>query len=335
MSDEKRPGEPADDDATGTEKPSADDGTRPDPPVADDATRLDLPAADDATKPDLPAVDDATKPDLPAVDDETETEVEASKVPPPSDEDTLPGGTGPDDTLDDVRTVPAFKDKPTTVMPTDDWAPSRANPAWSGRAEVRAPQPGRGYPEVDWAAADAEPRGRDRWWMPIVVGVIALLLLGVLAWAIYVIVQNDDSDDTPAPVATTSSAAEPTRTATTTATATATTETTAPSTAPTTTAPTQGTTDPTDTEVTVPALRGLALPAAQSALNATGLNYRIKYLAVDAPAGTVVDSDPPEGQEVPPDTVVTLVVAAEGATTAPTTPATTGATQGGADTDGQ
>ncbi|MFF5084748.1 PASTA domain-containing protein [Actinoplanes sp. NPDC000266] len=277
-----------------------------------------------------PAADDATQLDLPAAEDKS-TKGTAS-VPPPSDDDTLSGGTRPDDTLDDVRTVPAFKDKPTTVMPADDWAPSRANPAWSGRAEVRAPQPGRGYPEVDWTAADAEPRGRDRWWMPIVVGVIALVLLGVLAWAIYVIVQDDDSDDTPAPVATTSSAAAPTRAATTTATAT--TETTTPSTAPTTTAPTTNTTDPTDTEVTVPALRGLALPAAQSALNETGLNYRIIYRVVNAPAGTVFDSDPAEGQEVPPDTVVTLLVAAEGTTTVPTTTATTGATPG-ADADGQ
>ncbi|SNY63193.1 PASTA domain-containing protein [Paractinoplanes atraurantiacus] len=302
MSDEKRPGEPAPEDAPGPEKP---------------------------------AVDDETKLDLPAVEEtDAGTAKATASVPPPSDEDTLSGGTRADDTLDDVRTVPAIKDdKPTAVMPADDWAPSRANPAWSGRAEVRAPQPGRGYPEVDWAAADAEPRGRDRWWMPIVVGIIALLLLGVLGWAIYVIVQNDDSDDTPAPAATTSAAA-PTRAATTTASAT--TETTTPSTAPTTTttAPTTGTTDPTDTEVTVPALRGLALPAAQSALNATGLNYRIIYRVVDAPAGTVFDSDPAEGQEVPPDTVVTLLVAAQGTTTVPTTTATTGATQG-ADTDGQ
>ncbi|MEU8816429.1 PASTA domain-containing protein [Actinoplanes sp. NPDC048796] len=339
MSDEKRPGEPAAEDSTGPDKPAAGPG-KPDaagPDKAGDATRLDLPAVADETKA-VPAADETKA--VPAADDETddETKVEPAKAPPPSDEDTLSGGARTDDTLDDVRTVPAYKDTPvkdapTAVMPVDDWAPSRANPAWSGRAEVRAPQPGRGYPEVDWAAADAEPPGRDRWWMPIVVGVIALVLLGVLGWAIYLIVQDDDSDDTPTPAVTMSSAAAPTRTATTATSAT--TETTAPSTAPptTTTAPTPTTTDPTDTEVTVPALRGLALAAAESALNETGLNYRIKYRAVNAPAGTVVDSDPAEGQEVPPDTVVTLVVAADAATTVPTT-ATTGATPG-ADTDGQ
>ncbi|GAA0474653.1 hypothetical protein Ade02nite_75330 [Paractinoplanes deccanensis] len=277
----------------------------------------------------------ATQPDLPAVADDA-TQIApvkaAAAVPPPSDEDTLPDAPRGDDTLDDARTVPAYRDNPTAVMPSDDdWAPSRANPAWSGRAEVRAPQPGRGYPEVDWAAA-AEPAERDRWWMPIVVGIVALALLGVLAWAIYLIVQNSGDDEAPAPAVTTSSAAVPTRSATTT------TQTTPPSSAPTTTAtttapPSPSTTDPTDTEVTVPALRGLSLQSAQASLNATGLNYRILYRPVDAPPGTVVDSDPAEGQVVPPDTVVTLVVAAEGATTVPTA-ATTGAGDG-AGTNGQ
>ncbi|MEV4348131.1 PASTA domain-containing protein [Actinoplanes sp. NPDC049596] len=292
--------------------------------MSDESDEKRRPSADGSA----PEKDDATKLDLPAVEDDA-TQVAPAKataaVPPPSDEDTLTGGSRPDDTLDDVRTVPAYTDKPTTVLPADDWAPSRANPAWSGRAEVRTPQPGRGYPEVDWsAAAEPAPGGRDRWWMPIVVGLIALVLLGVLAWAIYLIVQNSDNDEAPAPAVTASSAAAPTRSAT------ATTQATTPSSAPatTTTAPSPTTTEPTITEVPVPALRGLTLEAAQAALNATGLNYRIKYRAVDAPAGTVVDSDPAEGQEVPPDTVVTLVVAGDGATTVPTSAATTGATEG-------
>jgi hypothetical protein len=294
----------------------------------------------DATQPDIPVVEDATQADLPVPDaEETEVAEETEKadaatrgvasVPPPSDEDTLSGeGPREDDTLDSIPHVPAYQEKPTAVIPADDdWAPSRGNPAWSGRAEVRAPQPGRGYPEVDWAAA-AEPGTKDRWWMPIVVGIIALILLALLGWAIYLIVQDSDSK-TPVPAATTSTAAAPTQTAATTTTA----QTTPPSSAPTTTPPITmpSTTEPTDTEVTVPALRGLALPAAQAALNATGLNYRLKFREVDAPAGTVVDSDPAEGQEVPPDTVVTLVVAA-GATTVPTV--TTDST-GGAGTGGQ
>lgn len=244
-----------------------------------------------------------------------------ASVPPPGEDDTLDGvRRGDDDTLDDARTVPAIRDEPTVVtnrpgstaiMPPvgdDDWAPSRANPAWSGRAEVRPPQPGRGYPEVDWTAST--PTGsRDRWWMPIVVGIIALILLGVLGWAIYLILQ-DSGDETPVPA--TSSSAAPAETVTT--------ETTSPSATPTTTSPepVESTTDPTTAEITIPALRGLALADAQEALRATGLNYRLIYRqAPDVPPGTVIDSDPVEGQEVPPDTTVTLVIAAQ-PTTGPT-----------------
>ncbi|GAB2580021.1 hypothetical protein Aab01nite_56290 [Paractinoplanes abujensis] len=247
-----------------------------------------------------------------------EATVGRASVPPPGDEDTLDGVRRSDDTLDDVRTVPAIRDEPTVVtgrpgstavMPPvgdDDWAPSRANPAWSGRAEVRPPQPGRGYPEVDWAAsAPAQPR--DRWWMPIVVGIVALILLGVLGWAIYLLVQ-DSSDETPAPA--TSTSAAPAETPTTAAE----TVTSSPSATPTATSPdpVQSTTDPTASEITIPALRGLALAEAQEALRSTGLNYRLIYRqAPDVPPDTVIDSDPVEGQEVPPDTTVTLVIAAQ------------------------
>ncbi|WP_250000609.1 Stk1 family PASTA domain-containing Ser/Thr kinase [Actinoplanes sp. M2I2] len=289
----------------------------------------------DATQVGGPPVDpdalDATQVGGPPVD----PTVGRAPVPAPGDDDTLPGlGSRDDDTLDDVRRVPTVSDEPTVVsggpgstavMPPvgdDDWAPSRGNPAWSGRAEVRAPQPGRGYPEVDWAASAPSPQ-RDRWWMPIVVGIIALILLAVLGWAVYLLVNDSDEDRTPVPPPV-SSAAAPTETATT--------ETASPSPSPTTTSPspspspspTPTTSEPTSGEVTIPALRGLALPEAQAALRSTGLAYRLIYRqAPEVPAGTVIDSDPVEGQEVPPDTTVTLVVAAE-----PTaTPTTTGPTQ--------
>ena len=75
--------------------------------------------------------------------------------------------------------------------------------------------------------------------------------------------------------------------------------------------------------MTVPALRGLPLAEARAALNRTGLPYRVLYLNSTAAPGTVIDSDPAEGQEVPPDTRVTIVVAQQGnATTTPTGTAT-------------
>nr|WP_221380909.1 PASTA domain-containing protein [Actinoplanes polyasparticus] len=324
-------GEPADSDATSAPGGPADPDPQPDGAPADrDATQMGGTPADlDSTQVGgTPADLDSTQ--VGGTPAEAMT-VGRAAVPPPDDEDTLPGkGSRDDDTLDDARQVPTVQDEPTVVtnrpgstaiLPpvNDDWAPSRANPAWSGRAEVRAPQPGRGYPEVDWAAA-APPPQRDRWWMPIVVGIIALVLLAVLGWAVYLLVNTSSDEQTPAPPVTSSAAATPTDTVT--PTETATTEPSSPSPTPTTTTPSPepSTTDPTSAEVIIPALRGLALSEAQAALRSTGLNYRLIYRqAPDVPAGTVIDSDPVEGQEVPPDTTVTLVIAAE-ATNTPTTP---------------
>ena len=72
--------------------------------------------------------------------------------------------------------------------------------------------------------------------------------------------------------------------------------------------------------MTVPALRGLSQQEAIQALGRRGLSSRLRYMSSnDAAPGTVIDSDPEEGQEVPPDTTVTLIIAAP-PTTAPTAP---------------
>jgi beta-lactam-binding protein with PASTA domain len=80
--------------------------------------------------------------------------------------------------------------------------------------------------------------------------------------------------------------------------------------------------------VPIPALKGLSSQEARQALDRVGLPYRLKFLPSDAAPGTVVDSDPAEGQEVPADTEVTLFLAAP-RSTAPTTG--TSATPQGAD----
>ncbi|WP_433372645.1 PASTA domain-containing protein [Actinoplanes sp. CA-142083] len=243
---------------------------------------------------------------------------------PPVDDSTLPGERLDDTLADDASVTPAATpgDDATRVEPADDWASSRAKPVWSGRAEVRSPQPGRTSYDTAWSdepAPVAAPGQRDRWWMPIVVGIVVLLLLGVLAWAIYIIVQNA-GDQTPAPKPSTTAAAttNPPSTA----------PSTAASTAPTTTAPTTtATTQQPTTSVTVPALKGLSLADARAALNRMGLRYRVLPIDSTAAPGTVIDSDPVEGQEVPPDTRITIVVAQQaGATTTPTTTAPTSAT---------
>jgi hypothetical protein len=238
-----------------------------------------------------------------------------------------PGGNHPDDgprsgdawVFDRTQQQPPIEDDATVVSPgppqrdatsimppaRDDWAANESGAPWAGRAEVRPPRP-TDYTETDWTttASPAEPRGK--WWMPILVGIIGLILVALLGWGIWLIIQAQNKDDqAPAPIP---SAAAP--------------ATTPPATEPTTTPPTTKptTTEPTKTAVTIPALRGLSQQDAIQALNRVGLSARLRYLAsADASAGTVLDSDPEEGQEVPPDTVVTLIIAAS-PTTAPTTP---------------
>lgn len=243
---------------------------------------------------------------------------------PPADDATLPGKRL-DDTVADGAPPASANDDATKVAAAasgDDWS------VWAGRAEVRPPRPGQSIYDTDWSDGPLPPaRGqRDRWWMPIVVGIVVLLLLGVLAWAIYMIVQN--SGQQPGPATTTPPTAVVTNNAPSTAPSTAPSSppSTEPSTAPTTTATTQ---EPT-AAVTVPALRGLPLAEARAALNRTGLPYRVLYRNSTAAPGTVIDSDPAEGQEVPPDTRVTIVVAQQGnATTTPTGTATATATATG------
>ncbi len=213
------------------------------------------------------------------------------------------------------KDTPAAETRP--MPPVGGWDPDPRgtddNP-WTGRAAVRPPGPEqRSYAESDWTSAGPLEEPSGHWWTPIAVGVVGLLLLGLLGYGIYLIVGNSGTDlDKPEPV--------PTQTrATVTATTPPTTEPTTPafSTAP--------TTEPTVTEVTVPALRGMPLADAKAALDRSGLGYRVIRLPSDAEPGTVIDCDPAEGQVVPPDSRITLVVAAaRTGSPAPTTTAPTG-----------
>lgn len=181
-------------------------------------------------------------------------------------------------------------------------APGEA--AWSGRAEVPPPRP-QEYVETDWATPEREPGGS--WWMPILVGIIILILLALLGWGIWLIIQaQEKNNQAPAPTPTPPTPA-----------------TTSPSATPTTTPPTTQatTTSPAPTAVTIPALRGLSQSEAQKALSRVDLASRLRYVATDqAPAGTVIDSDPSEGKQVPPGTTVTLIIAARPGTPPTPTP---------------
>ncbi|MFF5295054.1 PASTA domain-containing protein [Paractinoplanes globisporus] len=244
---------------------------------------------------------------------------------PPAGDDTVPQKRLDDTLADDATQVSPSSSTPSPSSPSpssssseEDWS------VWAGRASVRAPRPGQSIYDTDWSDGPVPPvtGERDRWWLPIVVGIIVLVLLGVLAWAIYLIVQN--SGDNPSPVPTTPPTAVVTTNPPSPAPSAAATTSTAPSSEPTTVPTTTATTQEPTAAVTVPALRGLPLAEARAALNRTGLRYRVLYLNSTAAPGTVIDSDPAEGQEVPPDTRVTIVVAQEGAaTTTPTATVTT------------
>jgi hypothetical protein len=133
--------------------------------------------------------------------------------------------------------------------------------------------------------------------MPILIGFVVLVLVGLIGFGVWMIVKS--AKDAPAtPVQPTPSAAPAT-----------TRESVAPtSAAPVTTPPSSAPAESTD--VPIPALMGLSLADAQQALKRVGLTYRVIYRSSAAAPGTVIDSDPPEGREVPKDTEVTLVIAA-------------------------
>jgi hypothetical protein len=196
-----------------------------------------------------------------------------------------PGGSGG---ADETRAFPPADAAGTAPLP-----PVREPTVWSGRAEVPPAgiRPG-GQPVEQWEEPPTPGEG-GRWWMPIVIGLVALLLLGVLGYGLWLLAAAGDEADpggTPTPAAPT---ARPTTAAPTKA-------------APTTEAP-----DPTEpAEVQVPPLAGQQLEDAQDQLDDRGLTYRVRFEVTDEqPPGRVVRTEPDAGERVEPGTRVTLVVA--------------------------
>lgn len=258
-----------------------------DPPTGDHTERMPRFAADEDGTRLLPAAED-----------------DATRVAPPAARGdataVFPAAAG-----DGTRTE-------RDVRSTDNWADDKDS-VWSARAGVRQRRTGYDDPaDADWAVSAEEPQGR--WWTPIAVGIVALLLLSLLGWGIYLIVQSS-RDGAATPEATAPPAAPATTAATTRA------RSAAPATEP---AQTQPSPPTTPRDVTVPALKGLSSEEARGALDRKGLNYRLRFVTSDSPAGTVIDSDPAEGQQVPADTVVSLIIAAE--STAPAQPAPSAST---------
>jgi hypothetical protein len=221
-------------------------------------------------------------------------------------DETVAGG--PEETrayrpaIDETRAFPVDDGPGGAEQPTAVGSAAGPPPVWSGRAEV--PPAGvrpSGPATAQWERPPAEDGGR--WWMPIVIGLVGLVLLGVLGYGLWLIGAADDDGSEPTP----------TRPATT-----------APRTTPppTTAPPTQEV----EQEVEVPGgLVGGSLEDAQDRLDQLGLAYRVEFEETDdAEPGTVIRTRPDGGSEVEPGSQVTIVVAAAPEETEPPTPQPSG-----------
>lgn len=222
----------------------------------------------------------------------------------------------PDRTTEsDPSTDPTARDEaeshPTAGPPPSGTADGPSpNPRWSARAGVPPPGPpgSTGPGPAEWDQED--DRSGRRWWTPILLGVVALLLLGVLSFGIWLIAHARRAGPPPtAPTATTGVAPSPTA---------------APTSAVATTgAPTAGPAT-TAASVPVPPLVGLPQDTAGAVLDQFGLAYRLRFRVSDQTPGTVIATEPGPGTPVSSGQVVTLVIAeapSEQPTTAvPSTP---------------
>ncbi|TDC35616.1 PASTA domain-containing protein [Micromonospora sp. 15K316] len=200
--------------------------------------------------------------------------------------------------------------------PADRSVPSRPErvPPWSGRAEVRPPRPS-DYPEPagEWYAED---QGGRRWWLPILWGILALLLVALLGVALWLLSNAADErpgpEPTPSPSLTTvaPTSASPT------------------SAEPTTESPSSVPPTPTEAvEVPVPPLTGLTRPAAEALLDRLGLSYRVEFRPSELPPGRVIGTDPAAGVLVAEDEEIALLISRTDPTSAaPTGPPTSGPT---------
>ncbi|MEU4476714.1 PASTA domain-containing protein [Micromonospora sp. NPDC023966] len=175
-------------------------------------------------------------------------------------------------------------------------------PAWSGRAGVPPPRPA-GYPEpaTEWYTEEQASR---RWWMPILLGLLALLLIALIGLGVWLALRAADRGAEPglSPSAVPSTAPQTSA---------------APSSSP----PSSPPTTTAAAEVPMPPLVGLPESAARAALDRLGVDYRVRRRASDQPPGTVIDTNPAAGEPIAERDRVTIVVAepAEKPTTAAAT----------------
>lgn len=203
----------------------------------------------------------------PEADDEATRIVQAPETPAADDDAT--------------RIVTPPPSDGTRVMPPVDDAP-----AWAGRAEVRSPAP-----SAPQGPHGPQQSGGRTWWTPLLLGLLALGLVGIVVLAAWLMTRdNGGPEPTASPtVATTTRPPSPTASPT------------PPSASPSASA---------EQLVLIPAdLVGMDQDAAANALKDLGLFWNFDYQPSSAPENTVIGSKPAPGEFVPLGSTVTLVIA--------------------------
>jgi cytoskeletal protein RodZ len=168
-------------------------------------------------------------------------------------------------------------------------------PRWSARAGVPVNPPRTAQPAQDWEERP-EPQPGGVWWMPILIGLVVLVLLGLIGLGLWLALRASGGGSPAASAsatAPTSAAASPTP----------------PSPTP---SPTPTAASPTANLATIPSdIVGKPSDDARAELNQLGITATITTkVSGDYPPGTVIGSDPNPGSQVPVGTQITLIVAA-------------------------
>lgn len=258
------------------------DQTRPHDPMRD-TTEADLPAVPAAPGEPAAPREPAASGEQAASGEPAETRAGDSPESAPE-----PGHTG----------VPREADH-TTVLPPA--GPNR----WTARAGIPPAHPTpirEAQPAEVW-----QDQPERRWWAPAVIALIALLLIGMLVFGVWLIQRSRESGPASVPTTSASPSASPTTTSPT------------PAPPPSTTAPPSPTRP---AQVAVPPVVGLPVADAEALLDTVGLAHRQEQRVANTKPGTVVGTSPRVGTAVPVGTTVTLFVAIPPPTTAapPTTP---------------
>ncbi|MFG2038793.1 PASTA domain-containing protein [Dactylosporangium sp. NPDC048998] len=240
---------------------------------------------------------------------ERHEDADATQVHRPLDDDATQVSGVPDTTQVSrpSETTRAYRPPDATRVERPTGRDEHAAGRWSARAGVPAP----GDPSLrrpapqEWADEEEDPYEGRSWFSPVIVGFIALVLVGALSIGLYLIYratasgQNAPGGVDPAPATTVASPPAPSSAPPESAAAPASEE------------PATSSAAPPPGPVVIPPLRGDTLAEATVKLQVLGLNVEVQRRVDDSlPPGEVLSSRPGEGETVTAGDTVTLIVAA-------------------------